>query len=75
MTINGIRFYSQPTSCGTCPAFSCGASELSPGVTRGLCVIFDDTHHRWVMPRRCAKLFKKAFTYPEDSELIITHKN
>jgi hypothetical protein len=75
VTINGIKFYDMPGSCGTCSAFLNGKTSQHPGDARGICVFFDETHHSWITPpRRCQKLFRKAFSMPEGSELVITVK-
>lgn len=70
--INDKRFYSEPGICYECPFFTSGTSDLTP-VKKGFCMLFDETHsiYRYI-PRRCHKLFKKAFTYPEETHLVIT---
>ena len=79
ITINGIRMYEEPTSCGTCPFLVTGntASPLSQNCSRGICLQWNETHHTWAnVPRRCAKLFKDAFRLYNDSgeNLVIVSK-
>lgn len=76
VTINGEKFYDKPGSCGTCPFFSNGATHLDPGSTRGHCRMFDEIHHSYIYPpRRCQKLFNRAFIMPEGSDLVIVSKD
>ena len=76
--INGEKFYEQPTSCGTCPfLYICRTNAPVPvsSSDMGHCLLWDEHHRSWrSVPRRCQKLFKKAFTYTEDSELVIVRK-
>jgi hypothetical protein len=73
ITINGQRFYGIPGSCGSCSFFSNGSTDRQPGGELGHCIMFNEWHKRWcTTPRRCMKLFKKAFTFADGSELIIT---
>lgn len=72
ITINGTIFHENPGSCGTCPFFNNGKTSLFPGTKRGFCIIFEETHHTWINPpKRCQKLFNKAFQYPDGSNLVI----
>jgi hypothetical protein len=72
VTIQGFKFYDEPGSCGCCPAFHNGATHLNNGDEVGHCLIFGEWHKRWcTTPRRCAKLFKEAFTYPDGEELVV----
>ena len=72
ITINGIRFYDEPSSCGTCEFLVNTSSELYNDSGKKHCPLFDEWHHSWANPpRRCAALFKKAFAYPDGSELVI----
>ena len=78
--INGQTLYEEPGICGTCPFLMTGniPSPL-PGTPsqRGHCILWDETHHTWAAtPRRCAKLFRKAFAEYNDSneELTIVRK-
>lgn len=74
--INGKKFYDEPTSCGACPFFFNGMTDapLSQATTKGHCMQFDEMHNSWRnVPRRCEKIFRKAFTYSEGSELVITN--
>lgn len=78
--INGHKFYEEPGSCGTCPFLLTGNTDSPmpvPHADKGLCIQWDETHHTWAnTPRRCSKLFKKAFSagYPEGTELVIVGK-
>lgn len=79
--INNTKFYEIPTSCGTCPFLMTGNTDV-PRVgyrtDRGLCLQWDEVHHTWTkLPRRCAKVFKKAFEQYNDSgeNLVITQKD
>lgn len=72
ISINGTTFYDKPGSCGSCPWFNSGSSRLSPNPGKGHCIMFDEMHHRYINPpRRCQKLFNKAFRMPEGSNLVI----
>ncbi len=71
--INGVTFYEEPTSCGTCPFFSDGSTShpMSQGTEKGHCRQFDENHKRWrSVPRRCEKLFKKAFQIGGDLVIV-----
>lgn len=75
--INGKKFYDKPGSCGTCPFFSSGntylSSRLGYSSSMGYCMIFDENHRSWRNPpRRCQKLFNKAFNMPNNEPLVIT---
>lgn len=73
ITINGESFYDMPGSCGSCPFFSNGSTHLFPGSEIGYCRMFNENHKTWRNPpRRCQKLFNKAFRMPEGSRLVIT---
>lgn len=75
VTINNEKFYDKPGSCGTCPFFDNGKTHLHPGSERGYCRLFDEMHRSWINPpRRCQKLFNKAFRMPDGSKLIIIRK-
>lgn len=79
VTINGKIFYDKPGSCGTCPFFSSGntylSSRLGCSSSMGYCMMFDENHRSWrELPRRCQKLFNKAFRMPEGSHLVIVRK-
>jgi len=78
--INGHTFYEEPGCCGTCPFLMTGNTDV-PGIghtaQRGLCIQWNEEHHTWAhIPRRCAKLFKRAFQLYDNSgqELVITSK-
>lgn len=72
--INGKKFTEEPSSCGACPFFFNGRTEMTPSASpKGLCALFDETHNSYIaIPRRCHKLFKKAFTFQEGENLVIT---
>ena len=73
--INGTPVYEEPSSCGTCPFFSNGSTQLSSGSEKGHCRLFNEMHRTWINPpRRCHKLFKKALTFPEGEELVLINK-
>lgn len=79
--INGQTFYEEPGSCGTCPFLMTGNTSApmptSPS-QRGHCIQWNESHHTWANPpRRCAKLFKKAFELYNDTgeNLVITSGN
>lgn len=78
ITINGKTFYEEPTSCGTCPFLYIPCTNAPVPVSssdKGHCLLWDEMHHTWrSVPRSCQKLFKKAFTYTEGSELVIVRK-
>jgi hypothetical protein len=70
--LQGYTIYDVPGSCGSCPAFHNGATSQYPGSELGHCHMWDEWHKSWcTTPRRCARLFKKALTYPEGTELLI----
>lgn len=74
--INGEAFYDEPRSCGSCPFMFRYSSSLSLPDKRGHCLLFNEWHLRYRnIPRRCHKLFKKALTFPEGSELSIVRKD
>lgn len=76
ITINETTFYDKPGSCGTCPFFVSGSTHLQPGMGKGHCIMFDEMHHSYINPpRRCQKLFNKAFRMPDGSKLVIVLKN
>lgn len=77
--INGTKFYEQPTSCGTCPFLfiqgrntpSILPSSTSVNATHH-CKMWDEWHRSYKsVPRQCEKLFRKAFKFPEGTELAI----
>lgn len=78
--INGEKFYEEPTSCGTCPFLDTGTTSAPVPVSpsdKGFCRQWREPHHTWrSVPRRCGKLFRKAFTnFPDGSNLVITAKD
>lgn len=75
ITINGTTFYDKPGSCGSCPFFDNGGTSSFHGSETGYCRLFDEMHRRWINPpRRCQKLFNKAFRMPDGSNLVIVRK-
>lgn len=75
ITINGTTFYDKPGSCGSCPFFDNGGTSSFHGSEIGYCRLFDEMHRRWINPpRRCQKLFNKAFRMPDGSNLVIVRK-
>jgi hypothetical protein len=75
ITINGFRFYDQPARCRDCSFYDDGTTERYEGRTPslGLCVLWGEMHRPYcTVPRRCDKLFTKAFTFANGEELIIT---
>lgn len=79
VTINGKIFYDKPGSCDSCSFFSSGntylGSRLGCSSSMGYCRMFDENHRSWrTPPRRCQKLFNKAFRMPEGSSLVIVAK-
>lgn len=75
ITINGIRFSEYPSSCGTCPCFA--FLSPSPLIRMGHCRMWNEMHHSYIdPPRRCRKLFKKVFEFPDgtDFELFENEK-
>jgi hypothetical protein len=71
--INGELFEEQPSSCGMCPFFSDGMSDLG-APSKGHCRLFDEMHGRLVFPCRCKKLFASAFNFPDGIELVVVGK-
>lgn len=72
ITINGKTFYDKPGSCGSCPFFFSGSTYHQPNPGKGHCQMFDELHHSYIAPpRRCQKLFNKAFSMPNGSKLVI----
>lgn len=79
ITINGIRMYEEPTSCGTCPFLHTGTTDspVSASYSKGICLQWNETHHTWRnVPKRCAKLFRRAFEMYDNSgeNLVIVSK-
>lgn len=73
--INGTVFHEKPTSCGTCPFYHSESTRLNPS-SNGFCMLFRENHRSYINPpRRCQKLFNKAFRHPEGSELVIIKNN
>ncbi len=69
--INGVEFQEKPRRCYECPFYSSSGSRLAPS-SNGFCRLFSENHKSYInTPKRCQKLFNKAFRYPEGSELVI----
>lgn len=69
--IDDTAFYGEPGSCGTCAKYMSSGSKLAPS-SDGYCPLFDERHHSWASPpKRCQKLFKAAFKYPDGARLVI----
>ena len=74
--INGVEVDSLPRSCGSCPFFKNGSTHLSPGSERGLCILFEEMHFRWInTPRRCVKIFRKALNLPTEVDWVIVYND
>jgi len=72
ITINGTIFYDKPGSCGSCPWFNSGSTHLYHNPGKGHCTMFNEMHRPYINPpKRCQKLFNKAFRMPEGSDLIV----
>nr|DAJ04705.1 MAG TPA: hypothetical protein [Caudoviricetes sp.] len=72
ITINGKVFYDKPGSCGSCSFFFCGSTHLCPNRGKGICILFNEMHQPYINPpKRCQKLFNKAFRMPDGSDLVI----
>lgn len=72
ITINGKVFYDKPGSCGSCSFFFCGSTHLCPNRGKGICILFNEMHQSYINPpKRCQKLFNKAFRMPDGSDLVI----
>lgn len=71
VTINGKRFYDKPGSCGACPFMSSGRTSLTY-TDKGHCTLWDENHGLHINPpKRCQKLFNKAFRKFDGAELVI----
>ena len=69
--INDTPFYEKPGSCGTCPFWRSNGSHLAPSC-EGWCMQWSENHKSYINPpKRCAKLFNKAFRFPDGSRLVI----
>lgn len=72
ITINGKVFYDKPGSCGSCSFFFCGSTHLCPNRGKGICILFNEMQQPYINPpKRCQKLFNKAFRMPDGSDLVI----
>ena len=72
ITINGKTFHDIPGSCATCPFFMLPGHGLQ--YDTGFCNLFMENHKTWINPpKRCMKLFRKAFKSPEGSKLVIVY--
>ena len=69
--INGTGFHEKPTSCGCCPFYHSASTYHCPS-SDGVCMQFRENHKSYINPpKRCQKLFNKAFRMPEGSQLVI----
>lgn len=80
ITINGEKFYEKPGSCGTCPFFSSGTTYLSSKLgyypEKGFCSLFLENHKTYINPpKRCQKLFNKAFKMPDGIALVVVQND
>ncbi len=72
--INEKPFYEEPERCWQCPFFFDGGTPLQPNRGKGHCLLFDEMHDPHInVPRRCGKLFRKAFQMPEGSKLSVVY--
>lgn len=71
--IDDTKFTEEPGSCGTCPFFFNGRTQLTPSASaKGYCRLFDEMHNSWRdIPRRCHKLFKKALTEFDGQRVVV----
>ncbi len=71
ITINGMEFHEKPASCYSCPFYQSDSSRLAPSAN-GFCRMFEENHKSYINPpKRCQKLFNKAFRYPDGTKLVI----
>ncbi len=71
ITINGIKFTSNPCICGVCPALHIGKND-----SKGWCTLWELHKCRYnSVPRRCVDIFDKAFKYPDGKNLVIVLKD
>ncbi len=71
IVINGEKFYDKPGSCGSCPFFYSGSTRLS-NFSNGVCRLWNEKHKSYINPpKRCQKLFNKAFRFPDGTKLVI----
>lgn len=77
ISINGKTFHSIPYMCGECPFFlGNGKLQGMKESTKGICIQFDKRKNLYdSLPKRCAQLFEKAFTYPDGTNLVIVLKD
>ena len=70
--IDDESFYEKPGMCCDCPFFDGGGPSTAYGSDVGFCRMFEESHKRWINPpRRCQKLFNKAFRMPEGRKLVV----
>lgn len=68
--INGKTFFEKPRSCNECPFFFYPGRLNRSSI--GICTLFNENHNFYISPpKRCQKLFNKAFRMPEGSNLVI----
>ena len=72
VSINNLKFYDVPRSCGECSAFMNGSTQRNLSLANGHCLLFDEMHNiDKNTPPRCKRLFKKAFKEFDGQELVI----
>lgn len=73
--INGIKFHEIPHICGVCPASSGLSGSHSSGwkqPSKVFCSFFSLSKGFYAAtPKRCAKLFKKAFSLEAENLVIV----
>lgn len=66
--INGRVFEYFPEFCYACPFFS----DWGQNKQRGTCTVFEKRKNKYeALSNRCRKIFDKAKTFPDGSELVI----
>lgn len=72
-TINGLKFYSTPTTCGGCAAYiGYGATGCGRESQMGFCTLFEVRKNRYQPPpKRCMGIFQKAEAFPNGEDLCI----
>jgi hypothetical protein len=70
MTINGLRFRTNPLFCGHCPAYIRNSDH------KGWCSWFDLNKHQFdKVPARCKRLFDKAYSLGDGDYVIVLGEN
>lgn len=77
LKINGKHFWEKPCYCGACPFyFGDGKTSDMRESSSGFCTQFERRKRYYDhIPKRCADIFKKAFTFPDGSELVIVFRS